>query len=308
MNGEEIWVLDESRFNSELVKALQQGKARFQEGVAYMEGGGIIQHLPFKKFPLEKLESLEQAVRAAQATTLVATALSTSIIVGAIIVQTRYLAAKIEVVRKAVDAVASKIDEQNIIFCIDRLSNYLGHLETCQTLLADPEARNEVSDLAVSFLPTFMSSRSHVLSLVKGVSNYLETQPVSTEHLDTLLRFMMSCLDIVPKGVRLEHMLCSRIGKPLVGRQILIEGKQKHGDAIDGFRNHLNQMSRQIVAGQGGRGHGELIDRLRPSAVALLESADNKLLLEAPPKPILVSVEARKVAVTSVDELQATGT
>jgi hypothetical protein len=308
MNREEIWVLDESRFNTELVKALQQGKAHFHEGVAYMEGGGIIQHLPFKKFPLEKLESLEQAVRAAQATTLVATALSTSIIVGAIIVQTRYLAAKIEVVRKAVDAVASKIDEQNVVFCIDRLSTYLGHLETCQTLLANPDARDEISDLAVTFIPTFMGSRSHVLSLVKGLSNYLETQPVSTEHLETLLSFTMSCLDIVPKGIRLEHMLCSRIGKPLIGRQILIEGAQKHGDAIDGFRNHLNQMSKQIIAGHGGRGHGELIDRLKPAAMSLLGCGDNRLLLEPPPKRILVSVGGSKVLVQSASELLDTGT
>lgn len=94
---ERIWILDESKLNKTLVDALAEGKAVIHDGVAYWAEGsgktGVIQHLPFKE---ATVKSVEEAIKTAQMTTVIATAASTCIILGALIIQTKYLAAKLD--------------------------------------------------------------------------------------------------------------------------------------------------------------------------------------------------------------------
>lgn len=288
VSQETIWILDEALFSDKLVTALDQGKAVFHDGVAYWAKGsggkGVIQHLPFREFPLEQVQSVSQAVNAMQATTMIATAVSTTVIVGAIIAQTQYLAAKIEGVRKAVDQVSSKIDEQNLIFCIDRFSSYLGHLETCRTLLSDRNMASEIDDLAVGFLPEFMSARNYVLSLVQGVSRFIEERPVSGENTKALLGFSLACLDMVPKGIHMEYLLSARIGKIALAEQILIEGEKKHTAAQEAFRRHLNLIAKNVVGGSAGSEQNLLLNEFEFNAKMLFGSKDNALLLMPPTK------------------------
>ena len=285
-----VYVLDESLFGDKLVAALAQDKAVFHDGVAYWAKGsggqGVIQHLPFKELPLEQVQSVSQAVKTLQNTTLITTAVSTTVIVGVIIAQTQYLAAKIEDVRKAVDQVSSKVDEQNLIFYIDRFSSYLGHLETCRTLLSDRNMASEIEDLAVGFLPEFMSARNYVLSLVQGVSRFLEERSVSSENTKALLGFSLACLDMVPKGIHMEYLLSARIGKVALAEQILIEGEKKHTAAKEAFRRNLNLIAKNVVAGNAGREQSLLLNEFGLSAKALFDSEDNALLLMPPTRKV----------------------
>lgn len=284
--GQVAWVLDEPMINERLRGAIDAGTAVFHDGVAYWAKGsgrgGIIQHLPLKQVPAGQTESIASALSTAQTTTMLATAASTTIIVGAIIVQTRYLAAKIEGVRRAVEQVSSKIDEQNLVFHLDRLSSYLGHMETCRTLLVDRDAVDEIRDLAIGFLPNFMSARNHVLSMTHGICRFAESREVSAESLKAMLGFSLSCLDIVPKGVHLEYLLSARIGKIGFAEQILIEGSKAHAAANEEFRLHLNRVTKKILSGSAMEGHGQLLAELDSSAKAVLNSRDNAVLLTLP--------------------------
>lgn len=280
------WVPDETRFSEALKEAIAQGKASLHDGVAYWARGsgrtGVIQHLPFKEVPLQHSEDLMRSVASIQGTVLVASAVSTTLILAAIVVQTKYLAGKIEAVRHAVDQVSSKLDEQNIVFCIDRLSTYLGHLETARTLLADRDAADEIQDIGSSFLPILMSERNSALSLVDGVMQFCRDREVAPEHLKALLGFSQSCLDIVPKGIHLEYLFAARLGKPLLAERLLVQGSERYGQALGGFRNHMNAMAHAIVEGRLGKDRKEAFDTFEPTARALLASSENQLLLALP--------------------------
>lgn len=95
-----IFTFDWLKVYPDVLEALQNGKAVLRDGVAYWtelaEKSGIAQHMPLKQIPFnpESITELKQLVQMAQATQLAAIGLSTGIVVGAIVVQTLYLAKK----------------------------------------------------------------------------------------------------------------------------------------------------------------------------------------------------------------------
>mgnify|MGYP001292420654 FL=1 len=81
MFQDKIWVVDETQLYPKLIEAMSEGKAVIHDGVAYWAEGsgktGVIQHLPFKE---TTVQNVEEAIKLAQSTAVMATAVSTGII------------------------------------------------------------------------------------------------------------------------------------------------------------------------------------------------------------------------------------
>ncbi|NYE28535.1 hypothetical protein HDE78_001487 [Rhodanobacter sp. K2T2] len=288
---DKIWIVDVSQLNATLLAALGQGKAAIHDGVAYWAAGsgrtGVIQHLPFIETTQDMaskqlMSSVQALTSSANLTTILTAAASTSIIVGVIIVQTRYLAGKIDEVRRAVGQVSQKIDEQNTVFYMERIASYLGDLETCKFLMSDRQVSADSMDLITTMLPKLMSARNQNLGFIANLLTFADDQSVSLEHVHALTRFVQAMLDVIPSGIHLEYLMAARAEKIVLGEEILADGSRRYTEALDGYRTYLNALHKRVVAGKGAD-RAELLTTIEAEATALFHSESNKALLQAPP-------------------------
>jgi hypothetical protein len=280
---QKIWTLDETAFSQNLHEALAQGKAVIHDGVAYWKAGsggkGIIQHLPFKE---TVIKSAEEALKAAQMTTVLATAASTCVILGALIIQTKYLAAKLDKIQETVDLIAQELHGQNIIYYLDKTTEYLGGVEVARTLLKDRSLADEIHEIAFPLLASMASKRNHALSFIDNILNLARnTDALSEKHYELIVNFAHMMLEILPLGMHTEYLLTARVGKPRLAEQILLDGSERYQGAISVYKNFLNEQHRQLVRGTI-KGNAEVFHKIEHKAEALFKSEESKLLLTLP--------------------------
>lgn len=280
---EKIWVIDEAALSRDLVDALAQGKAVIHDGVAYWAKGsgqsGIIQHLPFKE---TMAKSAEEAIKAAQMTTVMAAAASTCIILGALIIQTKYLAAKLDRIQDAVDEISRDLHAQNIIYYMDKVTDYIGGIEVARTLLSDRELAHEIKDIACPLLASAAAKRNHALSFIDNVLNLARsTGELTSKHYELVVNFAHMMLEIIPLGMHTEYLLASRIGKPRLAEQILLDGAKRYDGAMQLYKSFLNEQHRKLVRGSLGD-KAEIFHRIEHRAEQMIRSEENRLLLSLP--------------------------
>lgn len=280
---QKIWVLDEAALSDKLREALASGKAVIHDGVAYWAEGsgktGIIQHLPFKE---AAIKSAEEAIKAAQMTTVIATAASTCIILGALIIQTRYLAAKLDRIQSTVDEISRDLHAQNIVYYMDKITDYIGGVEVARTLLKDRSLADEIREVAYPLLASVAAKRNHALSFIDNILNLARnTQELSNRHYELVINFAHMMMEIMPLGIHTEYLLASRIGKPRLAEQILLDGTQRYESAMDLYKGFLNEQHRALVRGSIGD-KAEIFHRIEHKAEQLIGSEENRLLLSLP--------------------------
>ncbi|MCG7602076.1 hypothetical protein MHM84_20245 [Halomonas sp. McH1-25] len=280
---EKIWVVDESALSEKLIRALAEGKAVIHDGVAYWAEGsgqtGIIQHLPFKE---TLVKSAEEAIKAAQMTTVIATAASTCIVLGALIVQTKYLAAKLDKIQSTVDEISRDLHAQNIIYYMDKITDYIGCVEVARTLLSDRSLVDEIKDIAYPLLASVAAKRNHALSFIDNILNLARnTNELTDKHYELVVNFAHMMMEIMPLGMHIEYLLASRVGKPRLAEQILLDGAKRYDGAMNLYKDFLNEQHRALVRGSIG-GRAEIYHRIEHKAEQLIGSQENRLLLSLP--------------------------
>lgn len=278
-----VWVIDESKLSKTLLEALSQGKAVIHDGVAYWAEGsgktGIIQHIPFKE---TILKSAEEAIKAAQMTTVIAAAASTCIILGALIIQTKYLAAKLDKIQVTVDEIAKELHSQNIVYYMDKITDYIGGIEVARTLLKDRSLAHEIREIAFPLLAASAAKRNHALSFIDNVLNLVRnSDDLTNKHYELIINFAHMMLEIMPLGMHTEYLLASRVGKPQLAEQILLDGAERYQNAIDVYRGFLNEQHRSLIRGSIGN-KAEIFHRIETKAENLIKSDENRLLLSLP--------------------------
>ncbi|MBF8659613.1 hypothetical protein [Pseudomonas putida] len=280
---QKIWVLDEAAFSKKLIDALAAGKAVIHDGVAYYAEGsgmtGIIQHLPFKE---TVFTSAEEALKAAQMTTIMATAASTCVILGALIIQTKYLAAKLDKIQHTVDEIAKELHGQNIIYYMDKVTDYIGNIEVARTLLKDRNLVSEIKDIAHPLLASAAAKRNHTLSFVDNILALAQnSNELTNKHYELVVNFAHMMLEIMPLGIHTEYLLAARIGKPMLAQLVLEDGADRYQGAMQQYKGFLNAQHRERVRGNIGD-KGATLQRIEDKARQLIQSQENKLLLTLP--------------------------
>ena len=147
-----------------MIKAIKNNQVIFRDGVAYwkkgLESKGIIQHVPLKKVQalttetfVKNLGSMQSSI---QGTIVAAQAISTASLMVATVIQTQILSKKIEVVRSAVLEVSQTINEQNILFYTDKVSQYLSVVQNLKLILQSDEDTKTIESLANTTLADSM--------------------------------------------------------------------------------------------------------------------------------------------------------
>lgn len=280
---EKIWVVDEAALSEKLLKALTEGKAVIHDGVAYWAEGsgqtGIIQHLPFKQ---TLVKSAEEAIKAAQMTTVMATAASTCIILGALIIQTKYLAAKLDKIQDTVDKISRDLHAQNIVYYMDKTTDYIGGIEVARTLLSDRGLASEIKEIAYPLLASVAAKRNHALSFIDNILNLARnTDELTNKHYELVINFAHMMMEIIPLGMHTEYLLASRVGKPRLAEQILLDGANRYEGAMNLYKGFLNEQHRALIRGSIGD-KAEIFHRIEHKAEQLIGSQENRLLLSLP--------------------------
>ncbi|MEO9241119.1 hypothetical protein [Pseudomonas inefficax] len=280
---EKIWVLDESAFSDTLIDALAAGKAVIHDGVAYYAAGsgktGVIQHLPFKE---TVFKSAEEALKAAQMTTIMATAASTCVILGALIIQTKYLAAKLDKIQSTVDEIAKELHTQNIVYYMDKVTDYIGCIEVARTLLKDRSLASEIKDMAFPLLASAAAKRNHAMSFIDNILALAQnSNELSSKHYELVVNFAHMMLEIMPLGIHTEYLLAARVGKPMLSQLILEDGAERYQSAMQQYKGFLNDQHRELVRGNMGE-KTVVLQRIEDKARQLIQSQENKLLLTLP--------------------------
>lgn len=280
---EKIWVLDTENLSTKLVDALNEGKAVIHDGVAYWAKGsgntGVIQHLPFKE---AAFRSAEEAIKAAQMATAVATAASTCVILGALIVQTKYLASKLDRIQATVDEISRDVHSQNIVYYMDKTTDYIGGVEVARTLLIDRSIADEIREIAYPLLARVAAKRNHALSFIDNVLNLARnTNELTKRHYELILNFAHMMMEIMPAGIHTEYLLAARIGKPRLAEQILLDGEKRYNSALQLYKDFMNEQHRELVRGTIGD-NSEVFHSLEFQAASLFRSEENRLLLSLP--------------------------
>ncbi|MDH0425774.1 hypothetical protein [Stutzerimonas stutzeri] len=288
-----MWVVDEAALSEKLLKALAEGKAVIHDGVAYWAEGsgqtGIIQHLPFKE---TLVKSAEEAIKAAQMTTVMATAASTCIILGALIVQTKYLAAKLDKIQDTVDEISRDLHAQNIVYYMDKTTDYIGGIEVARTLLSDRGLADEIKEVAYPLLASVAAKRNHALSFIDNILNLARsTNELTNKHYELVINFAHMMMEIMPLGMHTEYLLASRVGKPRLAEQILLDGAKRYESAMNLYKGFLNEQHRALIRGSIGD-KAEIFHRIEHKAEQLIGSQENRLLLSLPSGRIALAATA----------------
>ncbi|RDI11036.1 hypothetical protein DFO48_105552 [Comamonas sp. AG1104] len=304
-----IWVLDESEIRPVLLEALQKGHAVVVDGVAYWAKGsgktGIIQHLKFTersvesvKEVIEQLQSVAtatqnvaQAVQSMQNVLMATQVLSSVVIVGAIVVQTQYLGRKLDAIQDTVDEIALTQHEQNLVFYMDKISDYMGSVEYTRDLLQERALAAEIHDVAAPLLAQLGSKRNHITSLVDNIAGYVKASAAErseSKHFKLMLDFIHLLVDILPGALHAEHLLAARIGKPSLAQSILWSGSRKYEQVLGSYRGLMNQLNREVVAGKLGQQGERVFAEYKPKLLELMQSPVNQLLLFRQPANIAI--------------------
>lgn len=290
MLQEKIWIVDEAKLYPTLTQAISDGKAVIHDGVAYWAEGsgktGVIQHLPFKE---TAFQNVEEALKIAQTTATIATAVSTGIILAAIVVQTKYLAIKLNKIQETVDVISQDVHAQSIVFYMDKITEYVGHIEAARTLLKDRSLADEIRELAIPLLTTLAGKRNQVLSFLDNILGLAKSsKDVTPKHFELITNFAQMMLELMPFGIHVEYLLSSRIGKLRLAEQILIDGSERFHVALEVFRSFMNELHRELVRGRIGERVGTY-QSIEGRATQLFHSEQNKFLLSLPTGRVAVT-------------------
>lgn len=235
--------------------------------------------MPFKE---TLIKSAEEAIKAAQMTTVLATAASTCVILGALIIQTKYLAAKLDKIQSTVDEISKDLHSQNIIYYMDKVTDYIGAIEVARTLLKDRSLAHEIKEVAYPLLATAAAKRNHALSFIDNILNLAHnSNELTNKHYELVVNFAHMMLEIMPLGMHTEYLLAARVGKPQLAQQILEDGSERYQGAIGLYKGFLNDQHRQLVRGSIGD-KAETFHRIEHRAKQLIDSEENRLLLSLP--------------------------
>jgi hypothetical protein len=278
MNYEQVFVFDWSKVKPSVIEGLNNGTIRLRDGVAI--GKGVQQWMPLLKQNIDSSKNIESVLKqlhAAQNIQLAVTALSTGIILGAIVVQTMYLAKKIDKLQRQIDLVSQDVHSQNVLYFMGKLSEYFGVVEASRILLLDKELVTETEDIAVQYIGQLASKRNELLSLIDNLVNYIDN--ASERHASLMLDFVNMMLDLLPKSICLEIQLCERYGKFKLADHIAKTATQSYKGVLANYKDWCNKKAKGVIAGSGIK-HAQLLHKNESLLQQLFNSEVNQALLK----------------------------
>jgi hypothetical protein len=290
MSLEKVFIIDWDKVYDTVKKGLELGEVVFKNGVAYKiqkEGHSvIIQHLPFVEQlidPNENMDIILKGLSGIKSTVAVSAMVSTGVIVAAIAIQTIYLGKKLNKIQETVDLVSKDIHSQNVLTFMQRISDYMGTVESVRELLIDESIANQVPDIAHLHLADLAKQRNSLISLLDNLITYIPN--ASERHQEIMLDFTNTIIEILPATIRMEAELYDRLGKFYMSNHILREAGVKYNRLLSFYRDWCNERAKNIIRGDDKVAF--LIENKKSDLQRLFNLEYNKALLSTQAVPLL---------------------
>lgn len=250
-----IFTFDVDNFSNILKKAIENEQVIFRDGVAYWKKGleqtGIIQHIPLKPVDLVRSQDFITSMSSIQSTlqsTMVAVqAISTASLMVAMVVQTQILSQKIEKVQQSVLQVSKDIQDQNMLFYTDKVSEYLGVLQNFKLLLDKRTNLDAVQLLANNTLSTSIQIKNHLLGFMRNLLQLITDQKITSHHnIELILQFFQQMMEILPIGMHLEFILSHRLKQNEFSQLLIENSHQQYLMIFEQYRDYLNMINNGI--------------------------------------------------------------
>lgn len=289
MNPSAVFTVDWSQVPAKIIEGLQNGsmKLSMSNGNVYHAAGsgqsGIVAQLPFVESQPVNADQLLQMASAIQSTVVVAAAVSTAVIVGAIVIQTAYLTAKLDKLQQSVNAVGQAVHLQSVVGYMHRITDYFGAVESARQLMSDPALVDDVAFVAPAVLADLAIRRNSLCNMVERLLALAEegaakdtSQPVSDAQYQLILNFALETLANLPAGLYVERELYAFVGKYQLSEHVGRESKARYQSALNSLKAWSNRQMREAGRGRPGS-QGIMAADLQLKA--LFNNEANELLL-----------------------------
>ena len=291
----EIFGYDFERFSDTLRDAIAKEQVIFRDGVAYWKKGleykGIIQHIPLKPIEmvsesnfLQSIDSIQSVISSAQtaiqSTVMITQAISTASLMVATVIQTQILSQKIEKVQECVLSVAHDIKEQNVVFYIDKASEYLGILQTFKILMHYNVNIDEVSILANQTLASALQIKNHLIVFIGNLIGLIDSDAPEIKnpnHVNLILQFIQQMMEILPFGMHCEFIISHRLNQKSFSQLLIEENNNQYSILLNQYRRYLNKIDKGINS-----------LKIKPEAVPYFEQ------IKIPAKKLITSTMIRE--------------
>ncbi|WP_105264925.1 hypothetical protein [Pseudoalteromonas sp. T1lg76] len=280
MDFNTVFTFDIPNIYPEVLEGIKQGTITIRDGVAYWnelaDKAGIAQHLPLKE-TVSNFDSLQELMQAAHTTQLMAIGISTGITLAATVVQTMYLSKKLDELQHTAEAISKDIEAQNVLFFIDKASEYIGVVESARVILLDKALVEETRDVAGALLASMACKRNELMSFLDNLVNFADQ--VSNKHFLDTIGFIQQMLDLLPKAINLESQFCDRYGKFTLANHLLQHSGVRYDRTLTLFRDWCNEKANGLLHGNTDF-RADVIANQKSNLKALFHNEINQQLLQ----------------------------
>lgn len=263
---EKVIVLDIDNLSPVIKERLENGIYKVFNGVVRdSNNGNIIKHIPQKILELtpKDLQDLPSLIKNAQVTSLAATALSTTIILGAVVVATTIIVNKLNEIQNSIDGIKKELQDQNLFQYFLQLKDYVAVSESLREILSSPECIEENMDL-ISLKLNEISIKRNGLMLTMN-ERLKNIDHVSAEHKEVIVNFLDQSVALLPKIAYIESEGARCIGKFKLSEKVSTEFSNKYQHIEFRYKRFLNNEIDRSIKGESVLA-SHVIENIRKSA------------------------------------------
>lgn len=274
---EKVIILDIDKLPSATKEGLENGIYKIFNGVVRDKSGNIIKHIPQKifEFSSKDLQNLPSLIKSAQSTALAATALSTTIILGAIVVATTIIVNKLNEIQNSIDGIKKELQDQNLFQYFLQLKDYVAVSESLREILSSPECIDENRDLIALKLNEISIKRNGLMLTMHERLQNIDN--VSVEHKEVIVNFLDQSVALLPKIAYIEIEGARSIEKFKLSEKVSSEFSKKYRDIEFGYKRFLNNEIDKFKKGENVLA-SHVIDNIRKTAEIEFEMNQHLLI------------------------------
>ncbi len=262
---EKVIVLDIDRLSPAIKEGLENGVYKVFNGVVRDGNGNIIKHIPQKILELspKDLQNLPSLIKNAQGTALAATALSTTVILGAVVVATTIIVNKLNEIQNSIDGIKKELQDQNLFQYFLQLKDYVAVSESLREILSSPECIEENRDLIALKLNEISIKRNGLMLTMHERLQNIDN--VSVEHKEVIVNFLDQSVALLPKIAYIEIEGASSIGKFKLSEKVSSDFSKKYQRIEFRYKRFLNNEIDKSIKGESVLA-SHVIENVRKSA------------------------------------------
>ncbi len=273
---EKVVILDIDKLPLAIKEGLNNGLYKVFNGVVRDSNGNIIKHIPQKILEVSSkdLQNIPSLIKNIQGTTLAATALSTTVILGAVVVATTIIVNKLNEIQNSIDGIKKELQDQNLFQYFLQLKDYVAVSESLREILSSPECIEENNDLVTLKLNEISIKRNGLMLTMHERLKNIDT--VSAEHKEVIVNFLDQSVALLPKIAYIEIEAARSIEKFKLCERINTEFGKKYQHVEFRYKRFLNNEIDKSIKGESLLA-SHVIENIRRKAE--IEFKMNKYLL-----------------------------